>query len=361
MTPGPTRLPARVLAAGARPMIHHRSAEFAAELANLLTLIGPVFGTREAVLPVHATGRGGLEAVISNLFAPGDEIAVCANGRFGELWATIAESYGLIAHRVATNWAEDINPDELDALLSEKPSIRAVTMTYCDTSTAVVNDVEAIARIAHQHDALVLVDGVSAIGGMPFEFDRWGVDAAVTASQKCLMSSPGLAFKSRWSEHAWKLSERCRLPHGYWDLAVTRKNALKQPPQPPGTPPVHVVLQVVEALRMIHEEGLDNVFARHEQMGARMREGAAALGLSLQCPPLRRQSATMTALTVPSKASSSDITCGLPGILVAAGLGPYEVSAFRVGHMGDIRMADVERTLSALSSCLKTIAARPLQ
>ena len=146
MTPGPTRVPDRVLRAGARPMIHHRSPEFRAELAELLELMAPVFGTRNPILPVHTTGRGAMEAAVCNLFSPGDEIVVCCNGKFGEMWAGFAESYGVVVHRVCTDWARAVDPDEVDRALTDHPRARAVMLTYGDTSTGVRNDVAAAAR-----------------------------------------------------------------------------------------------------------------------------------------------------------------------------------------------------------------------
>src|SRR5512146_1363682 len=211
MTPGPTRVPQRVLDAGARPMIHHRSPEFSRELAELLELLGPVFGARKPVLPVHTTGRGALEATICNLFSPGDEIAVCCNGKFGEMWAGFAESYGVVVHRFSRSWEHDANTSELEQLLVEHSSVRAVALTFVDTSTGVANDIPAIARVARAHGALVLVDGIPSIGGMPLEFDEWDLDVAVTASQKCLMSSPGLSWVAV-SERGWRAVASSRLP-----------------------------------------------------------------------------------------------------------------------------------------------------
>ena len=353
MTPGPTRVPERVLRAGAQPMMHHRTAEFSRELAEMLDLIRPVFGTTSRVLPVHTTGRGGMEAVICNLFAPGDAVAVCANGKFGELWATIAASHGLVVHRVSADWTRDVNPDDVDALLSAHPEIRAVAMTYCDTSTAVANDVEAVCRVARARHALSLVDGVSAIGGMAFEFDKWGVDAAVTASQKCLMSTPGLAFVAL-SERALAETKRARLPRGYWDFPEILQMISKPRPMTPGTTPVTVVLHVAEALRMMHEEGLDAVYRRHDAMAARLHAGIARLGLAMQCPDLRRRATTLTAIAAPAGVASDGIRDRLEahGVLVATGLGRYETTAFRIGHMGDIRLADIERTLTVLAGVL---------
>jgi serine---pyruvate transaminase len=353
MTPGPTRVPERVLRAGARPMIHHRSPEFSNELAALLELIGPVFGTRAPVLPVHSTGRGAMEAAICNLLSPGDELAVCCNGRFGEMWARLAEAYGLVVHRLTTAWDADLDLGALGQVLDDRRPIRAVAFTYCDTSTAVRNDVAAVCRLARSRGVLSLVDGVSAIGGMPFAFDEWGVDVAVTASQKCLMSSPGLAFAAL-SDRAWRAREASRLPRGYFDFEEIRQFVTKPRPQPPGTPPVHIVLQVAEALRIMHEEGLGTICQRHEQMAAALHRGASALGLTAQCPSLSAFATTVTALALPEDVPPLALREQMRrrGIETAEALGPYGDSAFRIGHMGDIRMADVERTLAALEDSL---------
>ena len=355
MTPGPTRVPERVLRAGARPMIHHRTPEFSAELAAVVELLGPVFGARAPVLPVHTTGRGALEAAICNLFSPGDEIVVCCNGKFGELWAGLAESYGVTAHRICADWTRRIDPVEVSRTLDERPKVRAVALTYSDTSTGVENDVAAVCRAVRSRrpDALVLVDGVSSIGGMPFAFDDWGVDFAATASQKCLMSSPGLSFAAL-SDRAWTATARSKLPRNYWDFRAIRAEIGKPHPETPGTPPVHIVLQVAEALRQMHEEGLPRVYERHSQMGERTRRGAAELGLALQCPELGAFSSTLTAIAAPIGLAPKTLRDGVKarGVLTAAGLGSYSATAFRIGHMGDIRVADVERTLAALAETL---------
>ena len=353
MTPGPTRVPDRVLRAGARPMLHHRTAEFSTELGGLLEMLPPLFGTREPVLPVHATGRGAMEAVLCNLFSPGDAIGVCCNGRFGEMWVALAESHGLAAHRVATDWDRDVDPEEVDRLLASNRSIRAIAMAYSDTSTGVANDVAGVSRVARARSTLVLVDGVSSVGGMPFLFDEWGVDAAITASQKCLMSSPGLSF-AVLSERARSASAGARLPRRYWDLADIRREVTKARPETPGTPPVHIVLQVAEALRMIHEEGLDAVIQRHAAMSEAVARRAGALGLAPQCPALRRRATTVTAIALPPEVPPKRVRDGLAarGILVAAGLERYQPSAIRIGHMGDIRPADIDRTFDALADVL---------
>jgi len=353
MTPGPTRVPERVLCAGARPMIHHRTPEFSRELAEMLELLRPVFGTRQPVLPVHTTGRGAMEAAVANLFSPGDEVAFACNGKFGEMWARFAESYGLVVHRLATDWTHALEAGDLASYVEDHAGLRAVAFAYGETSTGVKHDVEAICRAVRGRDVLVMVDGVSSVAGMPFSFDEWGVDVAVTASQKCLMSSPGLAF-AVLSDRAWTASARGRLPRNYWDFADIRRETTKARPETPGTAPVHLVLQVAEGLRMIHEEGLENVYRRHDEMAARVRRGIVELGLALQCPALPLLSSTVTAIALPSALSPKELRDRIKarGILTASGMGRFQDHGFRIGHMGDIRMADVERTLGALTEAL---------
>jgi aspartate aminotransferase-like enzyme len=353
MTPGPTRVPERVLRAGARPMIHHRAPEYSTELATILELLPPLFGTRETVLPVHATGRGAMEATLCNLLAPGDAIGACANGRFGELWGKLGDALGLRVHRIATNWDADVEPADVEGLLSEHPEIRAVAMAYGDTSTGVANDVAGVARVTRAHDVLLLVDGVSSIGGMPFAFDDWGVDAAITASQKCLMSSPGVSFVVL-SARARTANERARFPRSYWDFAEIRRAVSKPKPEPTGTPPVHCVMQVGEALKMIHEEGIDSVFRRHADMASTVHRAIAAVGLTHQCPSLTRRSTTVTAITLPPDHPPAQVRDAMKvrGLLVAGALEHFQPTAFRIGHMGDIRPPDVERTLDALRDVL---------
>jgi aspartate aminotransferase-like enzyme len=358
MTPGPTRVPGRVLRAGARPMVHHRSPEFSAELGAMLELLAPVFGTVKPVLPVHTTGRGATEAAVCNLFSPGDEIAVCCNGRFGEMWADFAASYGLVVHRIVADWTRNVDADDVDAFLRDHPGVRAVALAYCDTSTGVRNDVATVCRVARSHDALALVDGVSALGGMPFAFDEWEADVAITASQKCLMSSPGLAFVVL-SDRAWAANATARLTRNYWDFLAIRDAVTKPRPETPGTAPVHLVLQVAESLRMLHEEGLVRVQHRHEEVAAATREGVRRLGLRPLFPGLRRLSPTVTSLALPAGVAPETVRDGLKarGILTAAAMGAYKATGFRIGHMGDIRVADVERTLAALAEVLAAVRA----
>ena len=354
MTPGPTRVPPRVLAAGGVPMIHHRTPAFSRALVSVIERLRPLYGTASAdVLPIHTTGRGGLEAAITNLFSPGDEMIACCNGKFGELWAKLAESYGLVVHRVCTDWGRSVRAAEVEQALHDHPRARAVTLTHSDTSTGVQNDVAAVLALTRSRGILGMVDCISSLGGAPFAFDEWGADVVVTACQKCLMASPGLAFVAV-SDRAWKAYETARLTRNYWDFGAVRTNLARPQPETPGTAPVHIFLQLAESLAIVHEEGLPAVYARHAEMAATVRARAAAMGLGPLFPNLEQRSPTLTALRTPGDVTPKQIRDGLTrrGILVAEGLGAYASQAIRIGHMGDIRPSDIARTCDALQDVL---------
>jgi len=360
MTPGPSRVPDRVLAAGAGPVLHHRTPEFSEQLGALIEMMRPLFGTTGDVLPVHTTGRGAMEAAICNLFSPGDKIIACCNGKFGNMWSGFAESYGLTVHRVCQDWSRGLDLKEIAEAFVDFPPAKAVLVVHSDTSTGVLNDVEAVAALARSNGALSLVDSISGVGGVEFRFDAWGVDVAVTGSQKCLMSSPGLAF-AVMGPRAWAATESASLPANYWHFGAIRETLAGTRPETPGTTPVHLILQLREALKMIHEEGLGSVFERHNAMARMTADHVKGLGLALQCPDLPDYSPTLTAIQAPESVTASAIRDGMRarGILVAVGLGPFEGRSVRIGHMGDIRRTDVARTLTTLSEVLGDLGWTP--
>jgi len=349
MTPGPTRIPERVLLAGHR-VLHHRTPEFSTALLELMEGVRPMFGAGSAdVLPVHGTGRAAMEGAVVNFFLPGDTVLAVCNGRFGEMWAGFGECHGLHVVRVAQDWGRSVDPEEVAAALDRHPKARAVLMVHSDTSTGALNPVGDLASVARDHGALTLVDGISSVGGAPFSFDEWGLDFAVTSSQKCLMSSPGLAL-AVVGEEAWKLGERGGMPRSYLDFGSIRRTMSGSRPETPGTTPVLLALQLLEAVRMIHQEGLESVFRRHSAMAERVRSGALELGYRLQGTGIADRSPTLTALQVPEGVDPGTLRARIreAGIQIAGGLGAYKDSGIRIGHMGDIRMEDVERTLGIL-------------
>jgi aspartate aminotransferase-like enzyme len=299
-----------------------------------------------------------MEASICNLFSPGDTLLACCNGKFGEMWARIAESYGIVVERICTDWSREIDLQEVESALERHPASRGITFIHSESTTGALNDAEAICALARKYDVLAMVDCISATGGVPFEFDRWGADIAVTASQKCLMSSTGLSFVAV-SDRVWDAMDQASLPRNYFDFGVIRKNLAGERPETPGSTPVHLVFQVREALAMMHEEGLENVFARHESMARMVRDKLPELGLSMQCPDMQRRSPTLTGIAVPEGVTPDAIRGAMRdrGILLAGGLGHFADSTFRIGHLGDIRPTDVESTLDILGAVLDELRA----
>ena len=293
---------------------------------------------------------------MTNLLSPGEEVIACCNGLFGEMWAGIAERFGVVVHRFCGEWDVSADPMQIAAAFEAHPHARAVLLAHSDTSTGGLNDVAACARAARRSGALVMVDAVSSLGGTPFHFDDWDIDVAVTASQKCLMSSPGLSFIAM-SGRAWKARENARLPRSYFDLEAIKRALARDKPETPGTTPVHLMAQVNAALAMIEEEGAESVYKRHQEMAGLVRNGLDKLGMALQCPNLRQYSPTLTAIRGPAGIAPQAIRDGLRsrGILTARGLGKYEPTSFRIGHMGDIHPEDVLRTLSLLEEVVSEL------
>jgi aspartate aminotransferase-like enzyme len=222
-------------------------------------------------------------------------------------------------------------------------------IVHSDTSTAVLNPVSEVAKVAREHGALILVDGISSIGGVPFLFDEWDLDFAVVSSQKCLMSSPGMSL-AVVGDRAWKATEHGGMPRSYLDFGPIRKILDRPLPETPGTTPVLSVLQLLEAVRMIHEEGMERVFRRHRAMADRTRERAASLGCTLQGSGIVDRSPTLTAISLPGGVDPDTVRARVRegGIQIAVGLGAFRASCIRIGHMGDIRMEDVNRTMDLL-------------
>src|SRR6478672_6080374 len=282
--PGPTGLPPSVREAGARQMINHRGPEFAAMLDRILTGMRPYFGTTSDIAIVSAAGTGGLEAAVVNTVSPGDRVLAVSIGSFGDRFAKIARTYGADVTKIDVEWGQAADPATLRAELERDSRYQAVLLTHNETSTSVMNPIPELAAVVRElaPDALILVDSVSALGAVPFEMDAWGADVVVTGSQKAWMAAPGLAMIAA-SERGWAATETARMPRFYLDMRAHRESAAAG--QTPFTPAIAVVFQVDEGLRLMHEEGKDRVFARHEACAAASRAGLEALGFELFADP----------------------------------------------------------------------------
>jgi aspartate aminotransferase-like enzyme len=351
MIPGPTPLPDEVLEAMHRDMISHRGPEFRALMLEVTERLKHCFQTDGDVRVFPAAGTGGREASIATLFSPGDMVVSLTVGAFGERFAEIAERFGLNVVRVASPWGQAADISALESALDMTPDAKAVLVTHNETSTGVQSDVEAAARIAHDHGALVLVDAISSMGAVDIPVDRWGIDVAVTASQKAWMAPPGLAMLSI-SEAAWRANREARLPRFYWDFAEAKRYLDKG--ETPYTPAVSLLYGLQASLRLIMEEGLPVVFARHERIRDMVREGARGLGFT-PFAPNEIASRTVTALYAPQGLSAREIVASTRerGIVLAGGQGRYEQTLLRIGHMGFVTERDIEQLLEVLRAVVR--------
>ena len=364
---GPVTVPQRVLAAGAMPMIHHRTAAFHALYGDCAKGMQWLLNTRQDILLTHTSGRGAMEACISNLLSPGDEIICVANGKFGNMFAEIATAYGLTAHRIWSDWTRPFEGDEaataLSTAIAAHPKVKAVTICHSDTSNSVENDIRLAAEVAHRHGVLVIVDAVSSAGCARIEFDAWQIDALATASQKGLMSPAGAAFVVL-SDRAWQAAEASRLPKFFVNLLDIRKEFHKKPdaPETPGSTPVSLIRSVSEALTMIREEGRDAVFARHARLSRAVRQGLTGMGLELVPGNLKRPSLSVTTFFVPQRTTGPAIRKALLDsfrIQIAGGLGEYKDTTLRIGHMGYFHDTDALCVIAALETTLHRLGVVP--
>ncbi len=364
-TPGPVTVPPRVLAAAGMPMLHHRSPAFHSLYAECIGGMQWLLGTRQDVLLCHTSGRGAMEACITNLLGAGDEIICICNGNFGPMFAKIAAAYGVIAHRVCNDWSEPFaGPAAESALadaLASHPGAKAVTICHNDTGNSVTNDIRLAAEVAHRHGALLIVDAVSSAGCMPIEFDAWDIDALATASQKGLMSPAGISF-AVLSDRAWRAVPSATLPKFFVNFAAIRDEFHKKPnaPETPGSAPVALVRAVTEALAMIQEEGREAVFARHQRLAAAVRAGLRGIGLTTVPSDDKRPSASVTTFRIPAKVSGADIRAELIRsfrIQIGGGLGQYKETTLRIGHMGHFHDTDALCVVGALEKTLHRLGA----
>lgn len=350
--PGPTSLPDAVREAGSWQMINHRGPEFAALLARVEGRIRPFFGTAKQVLFLTCSGSGGLEAAVVNTLSPGDRVLAVVIGAFGERFAKIAATYGAGVTRLDVEWGRAADPAAVAAALRAHPGYRAVLVTHNETSTGVMNPLAAIAATVHEASpgTLILVDGVSGLGGVPFEMDAWGLDVVVTASQKTWMSAPGIAMVAL-SDRAWEANAGARMPRSYFDLAEAREFAGKG--QTPFTPSVAVMFQLDVALEMMEREGIDGVYRRHAAVAAATRAGLEALGYRLFADPAHFSS-TVTNAWLPDGIDWKAFNAALLArdLVIAGGQGKLAGKTLRVGHLGDVDLGDILAVFSVLEEVM---------
>ena len=348
LSPGPTPVPPQALLAMAQPIIHHRTPEYVEIFNEVRKKLKYLFQTKNEVLTLSSSGTGAMEGAVSNLLSKGDKALVVIGGKFGERWAEICRSYGIEVVLIEVEWGMGVDPNLIAETLEKDPEIKAVYTTMNETSTGVVYDIENIAKIVQKKENCILVvDAISAIGALPCPTDEWGLDVVVAGSQKALMIPPGLAFACL-SDKAWNFVEKSSLPKYYFDFKKERKNLLKG--QTAYTPAVSLVVAIKETLTMIQEEGLKNIFQRHQRLARATRAEVKAIGLELLAP--QSPSNAVTAVKAPEGVDAQEIVKkmkGKYGMIIAGGQAHLKGKIFRIAHLG---YADLSDTFSAIA-CLE--------
>lgn len=353
--PGPTPVPPRVTRAAARAMVNHRGAAFRELYKQVTAQLRDVFETQGEVMLLTGSGTAAMEAAVVNLVSPGEKVLVLVGGKFGERWGEIARAFGARVIEYSYDWRQGADPEEVGRRLAADPDIVAVFATHNESSTGVLNDIEGLSRARElaggRHRALLVVDSVSGLGGAPLPMDRWGVDAVVTGSQKCLMVPPGLSFVALGPAALARL-DQVTTGRYYLDLRAYRKAAAVG--ESPYTPAVTLVFALQEALAMLAEEGLENAFARHRLLRDMVRAGIRALGLPLFTEE-RWASPTVTAVAGPEGLEVEAFRRLVRerfGVELAGGQGELKGRLFRIGHMGYASPLDMIAALAAVEQGL---------
>lgn len=354
MSPGPTPIPPEVSAAGALPIIHHRTPEFGEVFTRVNENLKRVFLTENDIFTFAASGTGAFEAAVQNLFSPGDKVLVVNSGNFGGRWVKMSRAFGLEVVELQYDWGVKADNDEVAGALANDPEIKGAVCVLSETSTGTVNDIEGFAKATE--NVVTIVDAVSGLGACELRTDEWGVDVVVAGSQKALMTPPGLGFVSV-SERAWKAHEGSTMPRYYFDFTAAKKAYEKDPPQTAWTPAVSVIIQLDLALRQILDEGVENVFERHVLLGRAARAGVKGMGLKLFGPDEDMNSA-VTAAWIPEGIDGKQFVRMVfreHGIQVAGGQGPMAGKVFRIGHCGYFDAYDIIATIAAAELALESL------
>lgn len=355
--PGPTNVPDRVLRAMDYPVIDHRGPEFAALSSEVLDGMKSIFSTSGPVIIFPSSGTGACEAALVNTLSPGDRVLIFETGAFSHLWQRVAQSLGLNLEYVPGNWRRGASPVDLEAWLGadESHSFKAVVVVHNETSTGVTSRIAEIRRVMNElrHPALLIVDTVSSLASIDFRFDEWEVDVAACGSQKGLMCPPGLGFNAI-SEKALFAGKRARLPKSYWNwqdiLEQNRAGFF------PYTPATNLLYGLREALRMLHEEGLQNVFRRHARHAEATRAAVRAWGLEIVCEEPLEYSNSLTGVFTPQGYNADELRKLILenfDMSLGTGLGKLAGKIFRIGHLGSFNDLMLAATLSGIEMGLQ--------
>lgn len=352
LTPGPTPLPPEVCEALSRPIIHHRTPQFQKVLAEVAENLKYIFQTKNDVFILASSGTGAMEAAVCNLLSAGDTAISIEAGKFGERWTELLKTYGVNPIVFKAEWGKTVGPKEVAKALKENPGAKAVFATLCETSTGVTADIKEIAAVAKDSPAVLVVDAISGLGVLDLKTDDWGVDVVVSGSQKGLMLPPGLGLISA-SAKAWKAIERSRIPKYYFSLKAAKKALDKT--DTPFTPAIGLVIAMNESLKMIKQEGLENIFAYYHKLAEAVRKAALALGLELFASADCASDA-ITAIKVPAGIDGEKMVKTMRdtyGITIAGGQSEMKGKIFRIASMGYINEFDILTGIACLEKVLK--------
>jgi alanine-glyoxylate transaminase/serine-glyoxylate transaminase/serine-pyruvate transaminase len=337
--PGPTNVPDRVLRAMDNPTMDHRGPDFGRFGKQLLEKVRAVFKTEGPVVIYPASGTGAWEAALTNTLSPGDRVLMCETGWFAHLWQEMAERLGLQAQFIQTDWRRGADAPAIEAALREDKAheIKAICVVHNETSTGCTSRIDEVRKAidAAGHPALLLVDTISSLGSIDYRHDEWGVDVTVAGSQKGLMLPPGLSFNAI-SQKALKAAEGAKLPRSFWDWRPMLK--ANETGYFPYTPATNLLYGLDAAVDMLLEEGLDEVFARHDRFAEATRRAVRAWGLEIQCEEPRHYSSSLTAVRLPEGHSANALRATILekfNMSLGNGLGRLNDRVFRIGHLGD--------------------------
>ncbi|MEI0844500.1 alanine--glyoxylate aminotransferase family protein [Brachyspira pilosicoli] len=352
MIPGPTPVPESALIEMAKHPMAHRSKEFSNILKEVYDDLKYVFQTKNDVFLFTASGTGAMCAALENIVNEGDKVLCLVIGNFGARWAKIAESRGAEVIKLEVPLGEVIKPQMLEEALNKNKDIKIVTLTHSETSTGAANDVKTLCSIIKKHGALSVVDGITSLCAMEFKTDEWNIDVALSGSQKGFMIAPGLSFLTA-SEEAFKMHEQCKYPSFYFNWKEHKKSLAKD--TTPFTPAVSLISSLHTSLKMIKEDGIENVNKRHKKLSLALRAAIKTIGLKLFVEDDNNASYAITSILPPEGITVPDIRKTLKDdydIIVANGQGSLENKIFRIGTLGFVCERDLIMAVGALEASL---------
>ncbi len=351
LAPGPTPIPESVAAVFGQPMIHHRTPAFQNIFEDVRAGLKYLFQTKQDVVLLAATGTGAMDACISNLFKRGDQVIVINGGKFGERWVKVAQAYSLQPIEVKAELGEAIEIQQLEAAIQLHPEAKGVLFQASETSTGVRMPTQEICKLAKNAAMLSVCDAITACGVFDLPMDKWNIDVLITGSQKALMIPPGLSMIAL-SDRAWTMTTDSDLPRFYFDLKKERKSQSKN--QTAWTPAISLIQGLQQSLKLIKEEGLHDIFKRHELLARATRNAVSALNLELFSK--KSPSAAVTAVKVPSIIKDgkqiSKIMREKYGVTITGGQDELEGKIFRLSHLGYCDRFDITTEISALELTL---------